>query len=133
MSDKNEQLRTTTKKERMLEALHETLGIVSKAAEKAEIQRRTHYYWLEEDPDYKEAVENISEEVKDFAENALHERIREGSINATTFYLERKAKDRGYGKEDTLHLKGSIDFNREPKALETVLKIWKLVDSKQEE
>lgn len=80
----------------MLEALEACLGIVTDAAKVAGIDRGTHYNWLREDPEYKAAVESLNDIVLDFAESALHKRIKEGSDTATIFFLKTKGKGRGY-------------------------------------
>ena len=43
----------TLKKKRMIAALEQSLGIVSKAAIEAGIPRQTHYYWMDNDPNYR--------------------------------------------------------------------------------
>lgn len=85
-----------TLKDTMLEALRANMGIVSKAAEAAGIARSTHYLWLQEDEEYKQAVEDISEYVIDFAESALYRLIKEKNPQATLFFLKTRGKARGY-------------------------------------
>lgn len=87
----------------MLEALIETGGIVTPAAEKAGIGRTTHYRWLDEDPDYEKAVSEVGEICADTAESKLwnlvnheNEKIRLGALK---IYLPAKARDRGYGTQ----------------------------------
>jgi hypothetical protein len=86
----------TSKKEAMLEALELSLGIVSTAAKKANVDRSMHYDWLKSDPEYKAAVESIQESVIDFAESHLYKLVKEGNPAATIFYLKTKGKKRGY-------------------------------------
>jgi len=80
----------------MLEALELSLGIVSTAAKKANVDRSMHYDWLKSDPEYKAAVESIQESVIDFAESHLYKLVKEGNPAATIFYLKTKGKKRGY-------------------------------------
>lgn len=80
----------------MIKALEKTLGIVTSAALEAGIDRGTHYVWLKDDPEYKEAVESISDMAIDFVESALHKQIKDGSTSGAIFYLKTKAKARGY-------------------------------------
>lgn len=124
---------TEKNKQAMLGALEKHLGVVTDAAEAIGIARSTHYSWMDEDPEYKDKVEKLEDRILDFGESQLFKRIKSGSVNATTFFLERKGKSRGYGKESTVNVRGSIDFNSEPKALETLLKTYALVASKQKE
>ena len=83
-------------KKAMIEALEKTLGVVTEACKKVKIARQTHYRWLEEDSDYKTAVEGITDIAIDFAETQLHRQIREQNTKATIFYLKTKGKNRGY-------------------------------------
>ena len=85
-----------TPKKTMLDALERSLGIVSTACEKAGISRQTHYNWLKDDPEYKEAVRAIEERTIDFAESHLHALIKDKNPAATIFYLKTKGKKRGY-------------------------------------
>jgi hypothetical protein len=91
-----ETTKPTSKKAAMLEALEVSLGIVSTAAKKANIDRTIHYDWLKSDPEYKAAVESIQESVIDFAESHLYKLVKEGNPAATIFYLKTKGKKRGY-------------------------------------
>ena len=80
----------------MLDALERSLGIVSTACEKAGISRQTHYNWLKDDLEYKEAVRAIEERTIDFAESHLHALIKDKNPAATIFFLKTKGKNRGY-------------------------------------
>jgi uroporphyrinogen-III decarboxylase len=84
------------KKEAMLVALENALGIVTTASKVAGIARITHYSWMRDDPEYKKAVEELLEVVLDFTESALHKRIKEGSDTAIIFHLKTKGRGRGY-------------------------------------
>lgn len=83
-------------KERMLEALEASLGIVTTACKKVGIVRQTHYNWMQKDSAYAEAVASIQDSVLDFAESHLHKLINEGNPAATIFLLKTKGKARGY-------------------------------------
>lgn len=85
-----------TPKKTMLDALERSLGIVSTACEKAGISRQTHYNWLKDDPEYREAVRSIEERTIDFAESHLHALIKDKNPAATIFFLKTKGKNRGY-------------------------------------
>ena len=93
-----------TRKRAMLEALRATLGIISAAAEKAGIDRKTHYRWLKEDPDYAEAVANVAEYVTDFAESSLFKLIQEGNPQATLFYMKTRGRSRGYVERQEIEI-----------------------------
>jgi len=87
---------TNDNKKKMLEALEKSLGIVTTACKLVGIARETHYRWMREDSEYKEAVDSISDVVLDFAESKLHNLIDGGDTAATIFYMKTKGKKRGY-------------------------------------
>ena len=84
------------KKEALLNALEQSLGVVTIACKSADIPRRTYYKWLKEDEDFKKSVEDIENVAIDFAESQLHKQIKNDSTSATIFYLKTKGKKRGY-------------------------------------
>lgn len=93
------------KKSAMIEALVETLGIVTIACKKVGIARKTHYEWYKEDEEYKNAVDDVLDVALDFAESMLHKQIQDKDTTATIFYLKTKGKSRGYVE------KSEIDHN----------------------
>lgn len=92
----------------MLEALTNSLGVVSTAAGVVGIARETHYRWLKEDPDYKLAVESLADISIDFAESMLHKRMKEGSDAAIIFFLKCRGKHRGYIEKNDVEHSGEI-------------------------
>lgn len=93
---KTEQNRTIIAKKAMLEALVKSRGIISTACEAVGIGRRIHYLWLNDDEDYKDAVEDINEMSLDISESKLHELIDDKNPAAVFFHLKTKGKKRGY-------------------------------------
>ena len=83
-------------KKALLEALEKTLGVVTSACNAVGINRRTFYNYLNEDAEFAEAVNDISNIALDFAESQLYKQIKEGNTTATIFYLKTKGKNRGY-------------------------------------
>ena len=90
--------RETTKqrKERTLQALRKTLGVVSSACEKSGVNRRTFYLWYNKDEKFRDEVDEITEIALDFAESKLFNQIQENNLTAIIFYLKCKGKKRGY-------------------------------------
>ena len=80
----------------MLQALEQSLGVVTVACKKAEIPRSTFYKWINEDEEFAKQVREIENIALDFAESQLHKQISENSTAATIFYLKTKGKKRGY-------------------------------------
>jgi hypothetical protein len=85
-------------KKAMLEALKKSLGIVAHACESVGIARKTHYEWLDSDPAYRAAVDDIGELQVDFVESALMKRIKEGDTTGIIFYMKTKGRKRGYSE-----------------------------------
>ena len=79
-----------------LEALERSLGIITTACKASKIGRSTHYRWMREDEEYKQAVKEIEEHTLDFAESHLHLLIKDKNPAAIIFYLKTKGKRRGY-------------------------------------
>jgi hypothetical protein len=101
-----------TLKKAMIKALEKSLGIVTTAANIAGIDRTTHYQWLKNDPEYKEAVDGIAEMTIDFVESQLHKQIQSGEVSSTIFFLKTKAKNRGYVERQEMKLDGNINLSK---------------------
>jgi hypothetical protein len=87
---------STTNKREFLDALKRCAGNVSEAVRHVPIDRKTHYNWLESDPEYAAAVDAIKESLIDRAESALQTLITEGNVPAVLFFLKTQGKKRGY-------------------------------------
>ena len=87
-------------KKRLLEALEQSLGVVSTACKKVKVDRTTFYRYYNNDKKFKEEVDNIGEVAIDFVESNLFKQIKEGSTSATIFFLKCRAKKRGYTEVD---------------------------------
>lgn len=83
-------------KKKMLEALEQSLGVVTSAVKTVGINRSLHYDWMKNDKDYAAAVAALENVALDFAESKLHNLIKNGDTTATIFYLKTKGKGRGY-------------------------------------
>lgn len=99
----------STLKKAMLEALEKSLGIVTTACKIVGIDRGTHYNWLKDDEDYRDAVNGIEDIAIDFAESNLHKLIQSGDTASTIFFLKTKGKKRGYIERVENH--NTIDLN----------------------
>lgn len=99
-------------KRAMVEALEKSLGIVTTAAKQVGIVRQTHYNWMKDDADYKQAVEDISDIALDFAESKLHKQIEKEDTTATIFYLKTKGKKRGYIEKQEIDLGGVLGIKQ---------------------
>ncbi len=93
---KKEQIRTKTQKKAMLEALVNTLGVVTTACLKLGIARSTFYEWYDTDDIFKKSVDSVEDVGIDFAESHLFSQIKKDIPASTIFYLKTKGKKRGY-------------------------------------
>tara|TARA_R110000823_G_scaffold32983_10_gene92626 strand:+ start:4148 stop:4501 length:354 start_codon:yes stop_codon:yes gene_type:complete len=92
------------KKESILKALENSLGVVTVACNSADVPRSTYYKWLNEDEDFAAAVKDIENIALDFGESQLHKQIGLGNTSATIFFLKTKGKKRGYIERSELDL-----------------------------
>lgn len=97
------------KKESILKALEQSLGIVTVACKKADVPRSTFYKWLNEDENFAQQVKDIENIALDFAESQLHKQIQEGNTTATIFLLKTKGKKRGYIERQEIQHDSSIE------------------------
>ena len=113
--ENEETVQLRTRKRAMLEALEKCYGIVTKACKMIDLGRQTHYDWLEQDADYRKAVEELDNVALDHSEDKLHQLI-EGvwclgkpdedgeaqiyqvppNVSAVIFHLKTRGKKRGY-------------------------------------
>lgn len=93
-------------KQKLLEALEETLGVVTPACQKVGISRDRFYTYYNEDKDFAEKVDEIQNYQLDFVENELFNKIRQGSEKSILFYLRFKGKKRGYVERQELEHTG---------------------------
>ena len=91
-----------------LEALERSLGIVTTACNAVGVGRTTHYQWMKDDPEYRDAVKGIENRTLDFAESHLHKLYQGRQPRRHHLLLEdqrqgarvrRATRDRGGRKE----------------------------------
>jgi len=92
------------KKEAILQALENSLGVVTVACKQADVPRSTYYKWLNEDEEFAKAVKDIENIALDFGESQLHKQIGDGNTSATIFFLKTKGKKRGYVERNEVDL-----------------------------
>lgn len=95
----------------MIEALKQSLGVVTSACDAVGISRQTHYQWLKSDEEYAAAVDDIANVALDFAESALYKKIKEGDTASTIFYLKTKGKGRGYIEKQQIEATNVIEVS----------------------
>ncbi|MCA1600521.1 MAG: hypothetical protein LC776_02355 [Acidobacteria bacterium] len=85
-------------KDALIVALKELDGNMAAAARRFHCSRTTVWEYVNEDPELRQLVNELSEAFTDQAEQTLFKAIREGNIVATIFYLKTRARDRGYSE-----------------------------------
>lgn len=83
-------------KNRFLDALRDSLGVVSTACEAVGVSRSDYELYYREDESFRTAADATGELALDYVEEALLKLIEAGNVTATLFYLKTKGKTRGY-------------------------------------
>lgn len=97
-----EQNRTRRRKDLFLFAFGKSL-IIADACEYAGIHRRTYQNWINDDPEFRAACEQVKTYETDFAEDHLKIQIMKGDFKAICFFLcSRHPKYMLHGKRELL-------------------------------
>ena len=88
--------KTNILKGNLLEALEQSLGVVTTACKIVGCNRSTFYGHYNRDSKFRADVDELQNMTLDFAESQLHKQIKKGNTTATIFYLKTKGKRRGY-------------------------------------
>ncbi len=81
---------------RIIQALKETKGLLTQAAQNAGVSYTTITRYVADFPSVSEAVHEAKEGMVDLAESKLFNAIDKGEAWAICFYLKTQAKHRGY-------------------------------------
>ncbi len=98
-------------KSKLIKAMIKYHGIVTKACEVVKISRTQYYVYLDTDPKFKAAIDEIQEINLDTVEDKLFENIMLNDKSSIFFYLKYKGKKRGYIDSADLNINGSLDIN----------------------
>lgn len=79
------------KKELILEALEETMGMITTSCERAGVSRVSFEKWRKDDPEFDGKVNAIKAKQKEFVEGQLMTAIRNGNVAAMMFFLKTQA------------------------------------------
>jgi hypothetical protein len=90
---KEEQARTTWAKQKFLEYMEKTMGMIKIAADQAEVSRQTYYNWYKDDPDFRAEVDRIKKQQIGEVEDRLVKAIMNDNVTAIMFYLRAKHPD----------------------------------------
>ena len=92
------------KKETLLQALENSLGIVSTACNRTGISRSSFYKWYHEDEEFRKKVDEIDNLKLDFVESKLFKNIENEKEKSIIFYLQHKGHKRGYIQKQNINL-----------------------------
>ena len=89
---------------------------ISATCKKIGISRKCYYKWLENSPDFKEAVTYEQDALIDLAETKLQQNIMEGKEQSIFFFLKTKGKGRGYVET----IEQNVNVNQFEEAMKTL-------------
>ena len=95
-------------KEKFIELLKKSGGILKPACEALHMSRQTVLDWRKEDPEFDKACLEACELFLDEAESRLYAAVRRGNFKAVKFYLEHKGRSRGYDQHQDIDLTASV-------------------------
>lgn len=94
------EIATLKKKERVIQALQETLGNIAAAAEKANVCRVSVFRWMREDPDFAYEVDEVRKASVSVFESLLFKKISAGDTTCLLYFLNHQGKCLGYNTND---------------------------------
>lgn len=101
--------RTKSDKKRFLEIFEKKDAHISNTCKDANIGRTTYYDWLEADEEFKQAIDDVKESLKDDTESYLIKACKDGNVTAIIFRLKTICKDRGYDESQTIAIVRPIE------------------------
>lgn len=91
---------------RFIAKLGEYKGIISKACKASEVSKEAVYRWRDRNANFRVLMERTNDNVVDYVNSLLMDKVDDGNLNAIRFFLEKN--DPRYGA------KGRAIPNREP-------------------
>jgi hypothetical protein len=83
------------------DALERVYGNITAAATLLKVSRTTIQHYVNTYPEVRKAMEAAAAEISDIAESNLIQAIKAGDLRQSQYWLENKARDRGYGQKYT--------------------------------
>ena len=99
-------------KKNLLEALEQSLGIVTTACKIVGCARYTFYKYYKDDQDFRASVDELENLTLDFVESKLHKQIENDNTTATIFYLKTKGKKRGYIERKEVEMTAEVSTSK---------------------
>lgn len=101
--------RITQDKQRFLNSLSRNKGQITKACKSASVSAKIYKDWLITDSEFAESVNFISNEIKDNIEFSLISNAEDGDINSIKYFMDSRAKDRGYGDQKDYRIQKALE------------------------
>ena len=98
-------------REKMIQALRDTQGNVSRACAMIGVSRTSFNYHRDKYPEFNNRVIEVMDSLIDEAESALMDQIRGGNSSATIFFLKTRGRDRGYIEQTSHKEERNINVN----------------------
>lgn len=105
----------TKNQKKFIKALELQHGNVTNAAKSAKLDRTSHYGWVKSNPEYAEAVKDVTETAIDYVEDKLFQLIDDLTPSAIYFFLKCRAKHRGYVERQEID--ASVDVKEHEKRM----------------
>ena len=99
-------------KKNLLEALEQSLGIVTTACKIVGCARSTFYKYYKDDKDFRASVDELENLTLDFVESKLNKQIENDNTTATIFYLKTKGKKRGYIERKEVEMTAEVSTSK---------------------
>jgi hypothetical protein len=90
---------------KFVEQFHKNMGLMNFTCNQLGVTRATICNWKKDDPVFAELLDDAKEFSKDFAESKLFNAIRESNLTAVMYFLNNRARDRGYGAQSQTEVK----------------------------
>ena len=123
----------TLKKDTLIQALENSLGIVSTACNRTGISRSSYYKWYKEDEEFRQKVDEIDNVKLDFVESKLFKNIENEKEKSIIFYLQHKGHKRGYIQRQNINLTSNEEdiknLNSKPNYHGYYIFFWCLIPS----
>lgn len=84
--------------ERIIKALEASFGILTDAAKKLRVHRKTLAEWIKDDPELAEARDYARDMLLDLGETKLMQNVRAGKERSVQYLLDTQGRQRGYGQ-----------------------------------
>jgi len=93
---KEKAISTITKQDNFINAYFDTLGHIGKSCAAAGISRQTYYDWCNNNPDFKEQLDQHVEHFNDNIIQVMKAKAHKGDNDMIKFWAKNKMKHRGF-------------------------------------